>query len=226
MAKTHGVEAYLVAIYNLEGEDGVVLSSHVANYLRVSRPTVTQTIRRLVSLGLVESGAGRGIVLTENGRIRAEQVIRRHRLLECWLHDELNIGWAESHAEADRLEHAVSPLVEERLMEKLGFPTTCPHGNVIPGSGYRQPKGSLLSEHASGATVQILRICEQAEDNLELLTLFHNAGLVPGAMVQIVGREDIPGRDVEMHLIIGKETLPLMKNAAKWIVVKEKSAIS
>lgn len=223
MAKTHGIEAYVVAIYNLEDEDGAVLSSHVADYLRVSRPTVTQTIRRLASLDLVESAAGRGIVLTENGRMRAEQVIRRHRLLERWLHDELNIGWAETHVEADRLEHAVSPLVEERLMEKLGFPTTCPHGNAIPGSGYRQPKGNLLSEYASGATVQILRICEQAEDNMELLTLFHDVGLVPGAMVYIVGREDIPGHDVEMQLRIDKETFPLMKNAAKWIVVNEKS---
>lgn len=225
MAKTHGMEAYLAAIYTLEAEGGSVRSSRVADYLHVSRPTVTQTIHRLTAMGMVEAEENREIILTEAGRTKAEQVIRRHRLLERWLNDELGIGWAEAHAEADRLEHAISPLVEERLMEKLGYPTTCPHGNAIPGSGYRQPKGSLLSDYAAGATIQVVRIAEQAEENLELLKLFHGSGLVPGAVVQIERREDIPGHDVELHLTVGNQEIILTRSDAKWIIVKENDTI-
>ena len=221
MAKTHGVEAYIAAVYTLEAEEGFALSSHVADYLHVSRPTVTQTIRRLAAMGLVHSSENREITLTDLGRTRAEQVIRRHRLLERWLSDELGIGWAEAHAEADRLEHAISPLVEQRLMQKLGYPTTCPHGNAIPGSGYRQPKGSLLSEYASGATVKVVRITEQAEENLELLRLFYSFGIIPGAVAKITGREDIPGKDVELHLSIGQQIVTLTRSAAKWVIVNE-----
>ena len=221
MAKTHGMEAYLVAIYTLEAEGDVVLSARIADYLRVSRPTVTQTVHRLVAMGLVVSGKSKEVALTESGRIRAEQVIRRHRLLERWLSDELGLDWADVHAEADRLEHAVSPLVEQRLMEKLGYPTTCPHGNAIPGSGYRQPYGNLLGDTLSGTRVQVVRISEQAEENMELLRLFHSSGLIPGAVVHIARREDIPGRDVELHLIIGNQTVNLPRSAAKWIVIQE-----
>nr|NNM90544.1 metal-dependent transcriptional regulator [Bacilli bacterium] len=89
MAKTHGMEAYLTAIYTLEAEDGVVLASSVADYLHVSRPTVTQTIHRLTALELVQSGLSKEIMLTATGREKAEQVVRRHRLLERWLSDDL-----------------------------------------------------------------------------------------------------------------------------------------
>ncbi len=221
MAKTHGVEAYLTAIYTLESEDGFALSSHIADYLHVSRPTVTQTIRRLTSLGYVQLSENREIMLTALGKTKAEQVIRRHRLLERWLNDDLGIGWAEAHAEADRLEHAISPLVEQRLMEKMGFPKSCPHGNIIPGSGNPQPKGILLSECASGITVQVVRIVEQAEENLELLQTFYRLGMVPGKIAHISRREDVPGKDVELHLIAGEKNMILTRNEAKWIMVKK-----
>lgn len=219
VAKTHGMEAYLVAIYTLEAEGDLVLSSHVADYLRVSRPTITQTVHRMSAMGLVQSGESREIILTEAGRTQAEQVVRRHRLLERWLFDELGIDWAATHAEADRLEHALSPMVEQRLMEKMSYPTTCPHGNVIPGSGYDQQRGRWLSECAAGETVQVIRITEQAEEDIELLRLLYGSGLVPGAIVHIVGRLDIPDKDVELQLSIGTYAFVLTKSAAKRIVV-------
>ncbi len=219
MSKTHGVEAYLTAIYTLEAEDGFALSSHIADYLHVSRPTVTQTVRRLTNLGYVNTNENREIILTLSGRTKAEQVIRRHRLLERWLNDDLGIGWAEAHAEADRLEHAISPLVEQRLMEKMGYPSTCPHGNIIPGSGNLQSKGILLSECASGMIIQVVRIVEQAEENLELLKRFFQLGIIPGSNIEIQRREDVPGKGVELHLTVRKDNIVLTTNEAKWVIV-------
>ena len=171
-------------------------------------------------MGYVITNENREIVLTLLGRTKAEQVIRRHRLLERWLNDDLGIGWAEAHAEADRLEHAISPLVEQRLMEKMGYPITCPHGNIIPGSGNPQPKGMLLSECASGMSVQVVRIVEQAEENLELLQRFFQLHIIPGTHVEVVRREDVPGKGVELHLTVGNEGTILTLEQAKWVIVK------
>ncbi|QSO52532.1 metal-dependent transcriptional regulator [Alicyclobacillus curvatus] len=185
MPRTHGVEQYLEAIYILTGEGVTVLGSVLADYLNVSRPTVTQTIQRLTTAGLVTTGTGKEIVLTAEGLERAETVVRRHRLLERWLSDELGLDWAQAHVEAGRLEHAISPLVEERLYERLGRPSTCPHGNVIPGTGWRQPHGIRLTEVAAPNQVQVVRIFEHAEEDLDLLRFLHQAGLIPGAKVSV-----------------------------------------
>ncbi|MCL6548547.1 MAG: metal-dependent transcriptional regulator, partial [Alicyclobacillus sp.] len=141
---------------------------------------------RLTAAGLVSAGEGREIELTEEGRQRAETIVRRHRLLERWLTDELGLDWAEAHVEAGRLEHAVSPLVEARLFERLGRPTTCPHGNVIPGTGAVQPTGTPLTEIRAPAEVKVVRIVEQAEEDLELLRFLNRAGIVPGAVIAVV----------------------------------------
>ncbi|MCL6637680.1 MAG: metal-dependent transcriptional regulator [Alicyclobacillus sp.] len=187
MPRTHGIQEYLEGIYVLETEGVTVLSSVLADYLGVSRPTVTQTVQRLTAAGLVTTGEGREIVLTEQGRREAEAIVRRHRLLERWLTDELGLDWADAHVEAGRLEHAVSPLVEQRLMERLGRPTTCPHGNVIPGTGAKQAAGKPLTTVARPAAVRVVRILEQAEEDLELLRFLHKAGIVPGALLQVEG---------------------------------------
>lgn len=185
MPKTHGVEEYLEAIYVLDAEGHAVLSSRLADFLGVARPTVTQTMQRMTASGFVTAGEGKEIVLTTEGRRRAEQVVRRHRLLERWLTDELGLDWAEAHVEAGRLEHAMSKAVEDRLYEKLGRPTTCPHGNVIPGTGLKQPIGTPLTEIHLPVTVTVLRIVEQAEEDLELLRFLHQSGIVPGAEMKV-----------------------------------------
>ncbi|KPV42338.1 metal-dependent transcriptional regulator [Alicyclobacillus ferrooxydans] len=185
MPRTHGVEQYLEAIYILTGEGVTVLGSVLADYLNVSRPTITQTVQRLSNAGLVTMGAGKEISLTDEGLDKAETVVRRHRLLERWLSDELGLDWADAHVEAGRLEHAISPLVEQRLYERLGHPLTCPHGNLIPGTGSRQPHGMRLTDVVPPAQVEIIRIFEHAEEDLGLLRFLHQAGLIPGAQVNV-----------------------------------------
>lgn len=185
MPKTHGVEQYLEAIYVLDTEGVSVLPSVLADYLNVSRPTVTQTVQRMTAAGDVASGDHREITLTSSGRKKAETVVRRHRLLERWLSDELGLDWADAHVEAGRLEHSISPLVEERLFTQLGNPTTCPHGNVIPGTGAEQPRGIKLTDVVAPARVTVLRIFEHAEEDLELLRFLDRAGLVPGAQIDV-----------------------------------------
>ncbi|MBX6351776.1 MAG: metal-dependent transcriptional regulator [Thermoflavifilum sp.] len=184
MGKTHGIEAYLEAIYILDTEGDTVSPSRLADYLGVARPTVTQTVHRLTELGYAKSGPDKVIQLTPRGQERAEAIVRRHRLLERWLTDELGLDWADAHVEAAKLEHSVSPLVEQRLFERLGHPTTCPHGNVIPGSGATQPRGIPLSDLPAPAAGRVVRIVELAEEDLDLLRFLHRAGLVPGERVR------------------------------------------
>jgi DtxR family Mn-dependent transcriptional regulator len=185
MPRTHGMEEYLEAIYILGAEGVTVLASVLADYMGVARPTVTQTVQRLTNAEYVTQGEGREILLTATGRERAEKLVRRHRLLERWLTDELGLDWADAHVEAGRLEHAVSPLVEDRLFQRLGHPTTCPHGNVIPGTGVVQEVGSPLTSIASNTSVRVVRINEQAEEDLQLLRFLYSAGITPGAWIQV-----------------------------------------
>jgi DtxR family transcriptional regulator, Mn-dependent transcriptional regulator len=215
--RTHGLEQYLEAIYILDTEGETVLASVLADYLHVARPTVTQTVQRMTAAGYVTTGEGREIVLTPEGRKKAEVIVRRHRLLERWLSDELGLDWADAHVEAGRLEHAVSPLVEERLYEKLGHPTTCPHGNVIPGSGARQTKGTPLTEIAAPATVKVIRIYEQAEEDLDLLRFLHTAGIVPGAILEVPdGRSPY---EVGVPIRVGDQSYALDEQVARRILV-------
>jgi DtxR family transcriptional regulator, Mn-dependent transcriptional regulator len=186
MSGKHGMEAYLEAIFVLHGEGVTVFPSILADHMGVARPTVTQTVQRMTAAGLVQSQPDKAIELTADGMTRAEAVVRKHRLLERWLTDELGLDWAEAHVEAGRLEHNVSPLVEERLFERLGHPTTCPHGNVIPGSGAVLPVGKPLSELHAAEQAEVIRIIEQAEEDLELLRFLHRNGLVPGNHVTVI----------------------------------------
>ncbi|WDM03043.1 metal-dependent transcriptional regulator [Alicyclobacillus cycloheptanicus] len=213
------MEEYLEAIYILDAEGDTVLASRLADYLDVARPTVTQTVQRMTASGYVATGEGKEIVLTEEGRQLAEKMVRRHRLLERWLTDELGLDWADAHVEAGRLEHAISPKVEERLAERLGNPTTCPHGNVIPGSGARQEQGQPLSQVEGAKTVTVIRIVEQAEEDLELLRFLHKAGIVPGATLRV----ESPSSPYEagIPIDVGGVTYSLDEQVARRVLVHE-----
>src|SRR5918912_330100 len=136
---TPTTEEYLEIIYMMAAEGQTVKGVRLAESLRVSRPTVTATLRRMASDGLVKRNAKKEVQLTKKGFKTADDLQRRHRIVERWLTDVLGFDWAQSDAEAHRLEHAVSDEVAERLNELLGRPATCPHGNPIPGNG---PVGS------------------------------------------------------------------------------------
>jgi DtxR family Mn-dependent transcriptional regulator len=217
LGKTHGIDEYLEAIYVLNAEGETVVGSRLAEYLGVARPTVTQTMHKLTVSGLVENTDGREIRLTPRGKTKAEAIVRRHRLIERWLTDVLHLDWAQAHEEACRLEHAISPLVEERLAEHLGNPTTCPHGNVIPGLGIKQSKGIPLSEVNAPATVTVVRIVEQAEEDPELLRFLQSHGLVPDARIQV----EPPQHEYEAGIRVrsGGDTVTLSPHIADRILV-------
>ena len=130
---TASVQDYLAAIYDLGGSDKPVIGARLAKHMGISAPAVTESIQRMTRGGYVKVGRGKELNLTTKGRQIAEVMARRHRLLERWLTDTLGLNWTDAHEEAHRLEHALSPRVEDRLAEMLGMPTTCPHGNPIPG---------------------------------------------------------------------------------------------
>src|SRR2546428_5309842 len=128
------VEEYLETIYNMSMESEVVIGARLAERFRVAAPSVTEMLKRLVRDGYVEMNSKRHIVLTEAGNKAAEAVLRRHRLTERFLVDMLGMQWHQVHEEACRLEHFISGAVESRVIASLHNPTTCPHGNPIPGS--------------------------------------------------------------------------------------------
>src|ERR1700742_4763837 len=127
------LEEYLEAIHELDEEGVVVIQARLAERLGHSAPAVSEMIRRLREGGYVRT-SGRALQLTESGRSVAQSVVRKHRLAERLLTDIIGLPWEKAHLEAGRWEHVISDEVEARLIEILGHPTTCPHGNPIPGS--------------------------------------------------------------------------------------------
>ena len=140
------------------------------------------------------------IVLTEAGRVVAESIVRRHRIMERWLTDSLGLDWVQADEEAARLEHAVSELVEERLYEALNRPTTCPHGNPIPGHAEPRADERRLSSLDSGAQASVTRISEVAEREAPLLLGYLlERGLVPGRGLEIL-EVDAVGRTLQVRI--------------------------
>src|SRR6267143_457769 len=137
---TASVQDYLAAIYDLQSSGKPVIGARLAKHMGISAPAVTEAIHRIVRSGFVRVGQGKELALTTKGRQIAEVMARRHRLLERWLTDTLGLNWTDAHEEAHRLEHAISPRVEDRLAELLGMPSTCPHGNPIPGMARPLPR--------------------------------------------------------------------------------------
>lgn len=188
-----GAEAYLEAIYVLTVEEpqGRVLSARVAEYLGVSPVSVSKALTRLQKSGDVSERTP-VVKLSAQGFARAEAVVRRHRLAERWLADRLGFNLVEAHREAERLEHALSGRVEAALWEELGRPSTCPHGNPIPGSGAALPLVQPLSDTDTGLFV-IERIFEQLEGLENFLAWIDHEGLLPGTRLRIEGNADPDG---------------------------------
>src|SRR5438552_8921760 len=157
------VAHYLEAIYYIRAEGEVVRSARLADWLSVSRPTVTVALRRMTRDGMLRLNARKEIELTARGETAAAAIVRRHRIMERWLTDVLGLDWVTADAEAARLEYAVSGVVEERLYEALGRPGTCPHGNPIPGHSKAAPKERRLASLDEGSRAAISRVSEVAE---------------------------------------------------------------
>jgi len=185
---TPAVEDYLKAIYQLEQEEpksGSVTGQRIAERLGVASPSVTNMIKRLSELGLVEHERYRGVELSDTGERIALEVVRHHRLLERYLVEALGYGWDEVHDEAERLEHHISEALEARMAAALGDPTVDPHGDPIPhldGSVAGADTRKLV-DLAPGDAAVVRRVSDQDPERLRYL---ERLGLRPGANVRLL----------------------------------------
>lgn len=173
------LEEYCETIYELGEDDLDVIQARIAERMDVSRPAVSEMVKRLESEGLIE--AGRQITLTTKGMHLAETVVRRHRLAECFLTDILGLSWADAHQEAGKWEHVISPTVEKAMMARLDDPTTCPHGNPIPGSAYEAPDLVALDTVGVGNEFVVHRIPEELEFTDGMLDFLEQSSITPGS---------------------------------------------
>ena len=178
-------EEYLQIIYWLQEAGLPITGANIARAMQVSAPTVHEMIGRLESDGYVTRGPDKRLEFTETGRGHASQIVRRHRLIERFLTDVFDIPWDQVHEEAERLEHWMSPVVEERMLKAIGDSKTCPHGHPI-FEGARET-GVPLADVAEGASVRVLRFENEAEDLLHYLM---DAGLRPGLTGKLESRDD------------------------------------
>jgi DtxR family transcriptional regulator, Mn-dependent transcriptional regulator len=205
---TRSVEDYLKAIYRLSPSGRPASTSEIAHLLELSAPSVSGMVKRLSEQGLLEHVPYKGVQLTAEGRRAALRMVRRHRLIESYLVDFLGYSWDIVHAEAERLEHAVSDTLVERMAVALGHPSFDPHGDPIPA-----PDGSIaeldcipLSDIPVGRTVELRQVDESQPERLRYIA---SLGLRPGAVVTVTDRQPFGGPlTVESsgeRLIIGRE---------------------
>lgn len=178
-------EEYLQSLFWLHEAGLPMTGANVARAMQLSAPTVHEMIGRLEKDGYITRAKNRTISFTETGAAHAESIVRRHRLIERFLTDVLGIPWDEVHEEAERLEHAMSPVLEERMLAAIGDAKTCPHGHPIAAGA--RIEGVPLADVAVGASVMILRFENEAED---LLHYLRESGVEPGLKGILVERGD------------------------------------
>jgi len=199
-------EMYLRTLFELEEEGIPPLRARIAERLSQSGPTVSQTVARMERDELLRVEEDRRLVLTPTGQALATRVMRKHRLAECLLVSVIGLPWEEVHSEACRWEHVISEQVERRLVELLGYPVHCPHGNVIPGldelgvppaaadqaeRARREPVEPMLSvASARPAPVVIQRISEQVQSDIGLMLKLKRSGIQPGREVTLSVADD------------------------------------
>jgi DtxR family transcriptional regulator, Mn-dependent transcriptional regulator len=208
------LEEYLETIHELGEEGIVVIQARLAERLGHSAPAVSEMIRRLREDGYVEA-RGRSLVLTDLGKSKAESVVRKHRLAERLLTDIIGLPWDKAHLEACRWEHVISDDVETRIVELLGHPTTCPHGNPIPGSGARDREVTMLATSRQGDHIRLERVTEQIEIDQDSLTYLSDHGFIPGAEATVSSRAP----DGTLVLDLGSNTIVLGPTLAEQLFV-------
>src|SRR3712207_422084 len=178
-------EEYLQILFWLQEAKLPLTGANVARAMQLSAPTVHEMVGRLERDGYITRASDKSISFTPSGLEHAEQIVRRHRLIERFLTDVLGIPWDEVHEEAERLEHAMSPVLEERMLVAIGDASTCPHGHPIHAGA--RIEGVPLADVEEGATVRILRFENEAE---ELLHYLKTTGLEPGLEGTVTSRTD------------------------------------
>ena len=195
----HPAADYLEAVYELAEERIPTIRARVADWMGVSRASVSEAVTRLIEDELLEEH-GRELRFTARGRHVAEILVRRHRLVEHFLIRILGLPWHRAHQEAERWERVISDEVEERMTRLLDDPATCPHGNPIPGSANRVDQSRLMSlrDVEGGRTVVLRRLTEDLELELDVMRFFENSGLMPGGEIEVLG----VGPDGSMSLAV------------------------
>jgi DtxR family Mn-dependent transcriptional regulator len=207
---SEAVQDYLKAIHRLGGAEVAVSTAEIATCLKVKAPSVTGMLKRLSDAGWIDYTSGSGAKLTQLGRMEARRVIRRHRLIELFLTQVLGLDWSEVDAEAEALEHAISPRLEQAIAAHLGEPLEDPHGHPIPTANGELPTRSLrrLTEFPSG---EVVLIREAQDDHPERLRRWRDLGLVPGATVTLIRYERLDDLfEIEIRgkrLQLGREAL-------------------
>jgi len=209
-------EDYLKAILEAESEGETVISATLAHWLAVSPPAVTMALRRLKKDGLVRVQNGGHVGLTPAGRKIARKLTLRHHLIERMLAEIFGMEWYKVHDEAERLEHAVSPDFEAKLLAKLGRGGACPHGNLseLESPGSRRRRGLLLLADAeAGSNYAVSGIYERDRHLLEFL---EHRGIRPGARLHVSGRN----YDQTLTLATDAGTVALGRSAAEkvWVI--------
>ena len=182
---TTAEEEYLQILFWLQEARLPMTGANVARAMQLSAPTVHEMVGRLERDGYITRDAERTISFTQSGSRHAESIVRRHRLIERFLTDVLGVPWDEVHEEAERLEHAMSPVLEERMRVAIGDAKTCPHGHPIEAG--QRLAGVPLSDVELGASVRILRFENEAE---ELLHYLKRSGLEPGLEGTLAQRDE------------------------------------
>jgi DtxR family Mn-dependent transcriptional regulator len=213
---SEAVQDYVKAIYQLRGEPGGATTSAIARRLGVAAPSVCNMVRHLADLGLAEQAPYRGVRLTRDGERAALEVIRHHRLVERYLAEALGLPWDRVHAEAERLEHALSEPLEEALDAALGRPERDPHGHPIPSKDGRLPTETAVPladlEPARPASIHSVD-----DRDPEFLRYANGLGLLPGREVTVLAREPFDG-PMEVRLSDGTQRV-LGREAARRILV-------
>jgi len=216
---TSRIEEYLESIFKLQQTEHPVSVSRLAEHLKLSAPSVSGMMKKLEQNGLIYYAENRGVCLTEKGEQIARKVVRRHLLSERFLTDILGLKWHEVHDEACKLEHVISPEVEERLAQSLGNPQTCPHGHAIPDKKGKvlEEKARPLAELEPGKKAIVLRVSEEDPKMLQYLATL---GLMPEVKVEVTEIAPFGG---PILIKVGRAKYALGHGVATKILVKESS---
>lgn len=224
MSRSQSVEDYLKTIYKLESEtrpEKGVSTSRLAEKMGVANASVTNMLKRLAEMKMVNYESYYGTRLTETGEKIALEIIRHHRLLELYLKEILGYSWDEVHDEAEKLEHHISEQFEDKIAELLNHPTEDPHGDPIPSKDGKMPKIKLKPLHSVPLEIPFI-VRRVKNQNPELLRYLEKQGLIPGVKVEVLNKEPFDG---PVRLKVENHTITIANNIAEDIFVVENNAI-
>ena len=211
---TPAEQEYLETLLHLLEAGRPLTAANVSREMALSAPTVHEMVKRLEADDLIVRDERKRISFTDEGLEVARHAASRHRLVERFLTDVLDLSWSDAHVEAGKWEHVISPVVEAAMTRMLGGPTTCPHGNPIPGSDYRAENTQQLNSVTVGREFTVTRIPEELEFAVGMLDYLESVEVLPGRMGIVKSAElrgdmhvEMNGRDVQIDAFTSERLL-------------------